>query len=185
VFNTVSAPLEFLKETLKKIDKVDGVKIGMLYDENIVKEVILFLKDIKIPYIVLDPIIKSSSGYPLISNKGISLIKESLMPLSTFVTPNLEEAKFLTSEKEVPKMLKKLYSFGSKYIIITGVNGKDDYFFDGSNITLIKGEPFKFTLHGSGCFYSSHLLCRLLLGDSPIKATKSTKKAIENLAKRY
>ncbi len=157
----------------------------MLYDENIVKEVVHFLKDIKIPYIVLDPIIRSSSGYPLISNEGINLVKKSLMPLSTFITPNFEEAKFLTSEKEVPKMLKKLYSYGSKYIIITGVNGKDDYFFDGSDITLIEGEPFKFSLHGSGCFYSSYLLCRLLLGDSPIKAIRSSKKAIENLAKRY
>lgn len=157
----------------------------MLYDENVVKEAVHFLKDIKIPYIVLDPIIRSSSGYPLISNKGINLIKKTLMPLSTFITPNFNEAKFLTSEKEVPKMLKKLYSFGSKYIIITGVNGKDDYFFDGSNITLIEGEAFVFSLHGSGCFHSSYLLCRLMLGDSPIKAAKSTKKAIENLAKRY
>jgi len=172
-----------LKENLEKIDKVDGLKIGMLYDENIVKEVVHFLKDIKIPYIVLDPIIRSSSNYPLISNKGINLIKKTLMPLSTFITPNLEEAKILTSEKEVPKMLKKLYSFGSKYIIITGVNGKDDYFFDGSKIILIEGEPFKFSFHGSGCFYSSYLLCRLLLGDSPIKAAKSSKKAIERLAK--
>lgn len=185
VFNTISIPLEFIREAIEKINKVEGLKIGMLYNEEVVRIVTRFLEDEKVPYIVLDPIIHSSSGYPLISDKGIDLLKDSLIPLTTFITPNFEEAKFLTSEKEVPKMLKKLHSLGSKYVVITGVNGKDDYFFDGNKITIIKGESFNFSLHGSGCFYSSYLLSRLLLGDSPIKAAKSAKKAIENLAKRY
>ena len=186
VFDVIPIPKDYIKKALEKIDKrIDGIKIGMLYNEGVVKTVARFLTGRKVPYVVLDPIIRSSSGYPLITHDGFELLKISLIPLSTFLTPNIEEAKLLTSEKEPINMLSKLYSLGPQYIVMTGVDGKDDYFFDGNRVTVIKGKSFNFSFHGSGCFYSSHLLARLLLGDSPLKACKNTKRVIEKLVKRY
>lgn len=186
VFNTIPIPIEYIKETLDRIEvQVDGVKIGMLYNDEVVKTVARFLTGRKVPHVVLDPVIRSSSGYPLISEEGLDSLKNLLIPISSFITPNLEEGFSLTSEKEPLKILGKLHSLGAKYIVITGVDGKDDYFFDGNRVTIIKGKPFNFSFHGSGCFYSSYLLTRLLLGDSPLNACKNTKRAIEKLSKIY
>ncbi|MCK4225501.1 hydroxymethylpyrimidine/phosphomethylpyrimidine kinase [candidate division WOR-3 bacterium] len=185
VFDTMPVPIEYIKIALQKIDKrIDGVKIGMLYNEEVVRIVADFLKGWRPIYVVLDPVIKSSSGYALISQGGLKALLDLLLPLSTFVTPNVEEGRILTSEREPLKIARRLHSLGAKNIVITGIDGKDDYFFDGEESTLIKGNPIDFSLHGSGCFYSSCLLGRLLLGDTPLKALKNTKRAIENLGEQ-
>jgi len=185
VFNIIPVPVDYISEALKRIDKrVGGVKIGMLYNEEVVETVVNFLKIRKVPYVVLDPLIRSSSGYPLISDYGLESLLNSLIPLSTFITPNLEEGRMLTSLKDHQKIAYKLHTLGAKNVVITGIGGRDDYFFDGNRGKVIKSKPFNFSFHGSGCFYSSFLLGRLLLGDTPLQACENTKKAIERLARR-
>ncbi len=179
VLSTSEIPIKYIKESFKALKKVRSVKIGMLYNEKVVKVVSEFLKERNPEVTVLDPIINSSSGYPLISKKGLEEIKKSLIPISDFITPNLEEGKLLTQEKNPEKIAKKLYSMGVKHVIITGIDTADDLFYDGKRFKLIKGTKIDFSFHGSGCFYSSYFLGKLLLGTSPLEAAKKAKKAIE------
>jgi hydroxymethylpyrimidine/phosphomethylpyrimidine kinase len=179
VLSTSEIPIKSIKEAFESLEDFRGVKIGMLYNQNVVKVVADFLKERKPEFTVLDPIINSTSGYPLITEKGIKEMKKSLFPLSYFVTPNLEEAELITGEKELEKVVKKLHMMGTKYVIITGIEGANDLFYDGKNIELIKGKQIDFSFHGSGCFYSSYLLGQLILGCRPLEAAKKTKKAIE------
>lgn len=178
VLSTAEIPIKYIKESLSTFKEIRGVKIGMLYNEKVVKAVTDFLKEKKPKFIVLDPIINSSSGYPLISKKGLEEMKKSLIPISDFITPNLEEGKSLTQEKNPEKIAKKLYSMGVKHVIITGIDTADDLFYDGKRFKLIKGTKIDFSFHGSGCFYSSYLLGKLILGSESLHAAKNAKKAI-------
>lgn len=181
VFGKEPIPTEYIRKALGRLQgKIHGVKIGMLSSEEVVKLVVDFLTIRKPDYVVLDPVIRSSSGYPLISKEGLKELKGSLIAYSTFITPNLEEGRILTSEEEPDEISKKLHSLGARYVVVTGVGGRDDYFYDGEKSSILKGSPIDFSFHGSGCFYSSYLLGRLLLGDSPLLAAKNAKKAVED-----
>ncbi len=183
VLSTSEIPIKYIKESLKALKKVRGVKIGMLYNEKVVKVVSEFLKERNPEVTILDPIINSSSGYPLISKKGLEEMKKSLIPISDFITPNLEEGKILTNEENPEKIAEKLHSMGVKYVIITGIENASDLFYNGKKTKLIKGSKINFSFHGSGCFYSSYLLGELILGSKPLEAAKKTKKAIETYMK--
>ena len=183
VLSTSAIPVKYIKEALMSFKEVHGVKIGMLYNEKVVKVVSEFLKERNPEVIVLDPIINSSSGYPLISKKGFEEMKKSLIPISTFITPNLEEGKLLTREKNPKKIVKNIHSMGAKYVIITGIKTANDLFYDGEKIEFMEGCKIDFSFHGSGCFYSSYLLGKLILGSEPLQAAKKAKKAIEEYMK--
>jgi hydroxymethylpyrimidine kinase/phosphomethylpyrimidine kinase len=183
VLNTSEIPVIYIKESLKALKKVQGVKIGMLYNEKVVKVVTEFLKEKKPKVIVLDPIINSSSGYPLISKKGLEEMKNSLITISDFITPNLEEGKLLTGKQNPEDIAKIIYSMGAKHVIITGIDPANDLFYDREKSKLIKGSKMDFSFHGSGCFYSSYLLGELILGSEPLEAAKKAKKAIEKYMK--
>ncbi len=183
VLSISEIPINYIKESLESLNEFSGVKIGMLYNEKVVKVVSNFLKERKPKIIVLDPIINSSSGYPLISEKGLKKMKKNLIPFSTFITPNLSEGKLLTLEENPERIVKNLHSMGAKYVIITGIETANDLFYDGDKIKLIKGSRIDFSFHGSGCFYSSYLLGELILGSTPLQAAKKAKKAIEEYMK--
>ncbi len=183
VLSTSEIPIRSIKEAFESLEDFRGVKIGMLYNENVVKVVADFLKERNPDFTVLDPIINSSSGYPLINKKGLEKMKATLFPISTFITPNLEEAKQLTGEKDLEKIANILHLMGTKYVIITGIEDANDLFYDGKRIELIKGSKIDFSFHGSGCFYSSYLLGQLILGCRPLEAAKKTKEAIEEYMK--
>lgn len=183
VISTSKIPDKYIKESLATLPKIRGVKIGMLHNEKVVKVVSNYLKEKKSEFIVLDPIINSSSGYPLISKKGIDEMKKSLILISDFITPNLEEGKLLTGKEDIEDISKGLHSMGVKYVIITGIDTANDIFYDGKKSELIKGTKMEFSFHGSGCFYSSYLLSELILGSKPLEAAKKAKKAIETYMK--
>ncbi|MCK4526973.1 hydroxymethylpyrimidine/phosphomethylpyrimidine kinase [candidate division WOR-3 bacterium] len=182
VFNIIPVSIDYIREMLERIEEhIDGIKIGMLYNEEVIRIIVEFLKKRNPPYVVIDPVIKSSSGYPLLSKEGVKALKTSLLPLATVVTPNREEGKILSNEQNPEDICHKLHSLGVQNIVITGINHRDDYFFDGDSLSIIKGKPIDFSFHGSGCFYSSYLLTRLVSGDTPIEAAKRSKKAIERI----
>ena len=77
-----------------------GVKIGMLATAANVEVVAEFVgslrgKGTRIP-VVLDPVLRSSSGRELLDADGVRLVRERLLPLVDWVTPNVEELSVLT-----------------------------------------------------------------------------------------
>ncbi len=94
---------EILRETLDCLH-VDlppaGVKLGMLATPEIVVIVSEYLERLRklslnLP-IVVDPVIRSSSGRELLAPEGITLLRERLLPLASWVTPNLDELSLLS-----------------------------------------------------------------------------------------
>ncbi|OLP54824.1 hypothetical protein BJF92_13525 [Rhizobium rhizosphaerae] len=74
---------------------IGAVKIGMLATADTVAAVAECLEDWPDLPVVLDPVIASSSGRPLISEEGIALLLARLLPRAALVTPNLPEISIL------------------------------------------------------------------------------------------
>ncbi|PWN48594.1 hypothetical protein IE53DRAFT_319069 [Violaceomyces palustris] len=103
----LACPPEFV---IKQFDTVvqdiqlDAIKIGMLCDQPIVRDLATRLKDwssqtdrlggLDVP-IVLDPVMVSTSGSLLLTEESISTLINELLPLCTILTPNLPEASQL------------------------------------------------------------------------------------------
>uniref|UniRef100_A0A7C4UBV0 hydroxymethylpyrimidine kinase n=1 Tax=candidate division WOR-3 bacterium TaxID=2052148 RepID=A0A7C4UBV0_UNCW3 len=172
---------KFIFESLDKIDlKVSGIKIGMLNDEKIGREVLKFIEHKNIKRIVIDPVIFSTSKFRLLSEKGVKFMIERLLPLATCITPNLNEGKILTGEKDIEKILKRLSDMTEGFIVLKNIDGSD-LFYDRNYIVSI--EPFhrlkNVNMHGSGCVYSSALLSYLAKDMNPLLSAKMAKKYTE------
>src|SRR5436305_3334286 len=83
-------PIEgkFVSATLKELVSdfsIAAVKIGMLGSAEAVRSVAAFLKNHSIRNVVLDPILKSSSGADLLSDEGLKILRRSLLPLADVI----------------------------------------------------------------------------------------------------
>ncbi len=80
---------------------IDAIKIGMVYNSQIIKIIHSKLKNIKIP-IVIDPIIKSTTGTTLLKKNALPDYKKMLIPMATVITLVLEKNKeYLISGKKI------------------------------------------------------------------------------------
>jgi hydroxymethylpyrimidine/phosphomethylpyrimidine kinase len=162
----------FLNQLLTTIEdiKPDIIKIGVLYDDSIIKIVHDVLYHRKIP-IVLDPILISGTGIKLLKDSSIEYLKKKIIPLSFIITPNLKEAEILTgsnifSEKEMIEAAYKIMSLGTSNVIIKGghdINKKQqvlDVLLEKENnhVTKLYNDRLDIAeTHGTGCNFSSSL----------------------------
>jgi len=180
---------EYIKEaffTIIKNSHIDGIKTGMLTNEEIVNTIAEIIQNISPSILVVDPVLSSSTEKELLTEKGMYTLRKKIVPLATVITPNYTESLILTGKKNEYDAAKKLREMGVKFVIIKGGHREKPYdlLFDGKKFTEIRGKRFNKTLHGSGCIYSSTLLSELILGRSIITAMKSTKKQIESILLR-
>lgn len=181
VFKKKNIYKNYIYESLLKIDlKISGVKIGMLNNEISAMEVLKFIEYTGIKKIVIDPVLFSTSGYRLVTEKGMKFMKDRLFPIVTGITPNLDEAKMLTGEKKIDKILMKFSKLTEGFVVIKNING-EDLFFDGNYLVSIK--PYhrikNVKMHGSGCVFSSALLSFLAKDMEPLKAVRLAKNYTE------
>ena len=158
--------------------KIDGIKIGMLLNSQLIKIIHQKFKNTNIP-IVVDPVIKSTVGGALIEKTAINDFIKYVIPLATIITPNQYEAQILTRTKNsIPDMAKKIQKLGAKNVIITGIPDKNkikDFVLDGKKSFFISGNKINLKNHGSGCNYSVALLYSLSSGKNIKDAAKFAK----------
>jgi len=168
-------------ETLQELASdmpIAAVHIGMLGSAKVVKVVAEFLSQqgrAKVPNVVLDPILRSSSGVELLDAPGTKMLVEKLLPLADVVTPNVDEAGALTGLKvrdleEMRAAAEKLHEMSSKAVVITG--GHLDKAIDLLSFTSKHGvqqEVFRAekqrsnSTHGTGCAFATAMACHLAL----------------------
>lgn len=163
-----------LDELASDVD-ISAVHIGMLGSARIVAAVADFLGTERPPNVVLDPILKSSSGAELLDRSGAKLLIERLIPLADVITPNTEEAAVLTGLRvtdldEMKAAASRLHEMGARAMVVTG--GHLDKAIDLLSFTTGKGieqEIFKAELqkskstHGTGCAFATAMACHLAL----------------------
>jgi len=149
--------------------KIDGIKIGMVYDSQIIKTIYQQLKKSKIP-IVVDPVIKSTTGGELLKKSAIKDYQKYIIPLATVITPNKYEAEILSktkiNSKNIPeKTAKVIQKMGAKNVSITGIQANEnkisDFIFEKSEKYVISGNKISKINHGSGGNYASAILFSL------------------------
>ena len=173
---------EIVRETLEAL--VDdsppaAVKIGMLGSAEVAASVAEFLRTNPLPNIVLDPVLRSTSGASLLdkAEEGIRILREELFPLADVVTPNIDEASALAGIKvsdaqSMEEACRHLRNIGAKNTVVKGghLDEPKDVLAtvrpDGSQAfrwyenEKIKGGDF----HGTGCAYASAIACNLAKG---------------------
>ena len=166
---------------------IAAVHIGMLGTAKVARAVAEFLARrtgrARLPNIVLDPILKSSSGAVLLEPAAIRLLIEQLIPLVTVLTPNVDETAALTGLKvtnldEMRTAAARLHSMGASATVVTG--GHLDKAIDLLSFTTKKGieqEVFKAekqhsdSTHGTGCAFATAIACHLALDRGLSEAT--------------
>jgi hydroxymethylpyrimidine/phosphomethylpyrimidine kinase len=155
---------------------IEAVHIGMLGNEQVVAVVADFLSRARLPHVVLDPVLRSSSGADLLDAAGTQLLIERLLPLVEVITPNLDEARVLTGTAvtnlgQMRQAALSLHSLGAQNVVVTG--GHLEKAIDLLSFTTSRGteqEVFKAerlrsnSTHGTGCAFSSALACHLAHG---------------------
>src|SRR5580765_3294513 len=91
----VTAQIEALAGDLA----IDATKIGMLATSAIVEAVAAAIKELDLPLVVLDPVLVSTSGQPLLDADGVQAMRLELLPLARAITPNVQEAETLTGRR--------------------------------------------------------------------------------------
>jgi hydroxymethylpyrimidine/phosphomethylpyrimidine kinase len=166
---------ETLAELVSDVE-IAAVHIGMLGSGKVVRAVVDFLVAHKMPNIVLDPILKSSSGSDLVDAAGVRLLTEKLLPLAKVVTPNIDEASALTGlpvtdPEQMRAAARKLHEMGATAVVITG--GHLEKAIDLLSFTRKSGieqELFKSvrlrsnSTHGTGCAFATSVACHLAMG---------------------
>ena len=181
---------DLITDTLRELAadvEIAAVHIGMLGSAKVVRAVSAFLETEQLPNIVLDPILKSSSGANLVDTAGARLLSDILLPLADVVTPNVDEAAALagiavTNPDQMRAAAHKLHAMGSANVVVTG--GHLDKAIDLLSFTTRKGieqEIFKSdrqrsnSTHGTGCAFATALACHLALGRGLPEAVLLTK----------
>ncbi len=166
---------ETLAELASDIE-IAAVHVGMLGSGKVARAVADFLTSQKMPNVVLDPILKSSSGSDLVDAAGLRLMTERLLPLAAVVTPNLDEASALTGltvtdTEQMRAAARKLHEMGASAVVITG--GHLEKAIDllsfigkrGVEQEIFKSARLKSnSTHGTGCAFSTSVACHLALG---------------------
>jgi hydroxymethylpyrimidine/phosphomethylpyrimidine kinase len=185
------APVDpaLILETLQELSAdipIAAIHIGMLASSKVAQVVSDFLSQRSTktkPFLVLDPILKSSSGASFLDAAGTRILIEKLLPQVTVLTPNVDEAASLTGLKvtnldEMRAAAAKLHQMGAAAAVITG--GHLDKAIDLLSFTTRKGieqEVFKAerlasnSTHGTGCAFSTAIACHLALDRGLPEAT--------------
>ncbi len=199
------APVDpaLIRDTLEELDAdvdIAAVHIGMLGSAKVVKAVADFLeaaeksantparrRPARLPNIVLDPILKSSSGADMLDTAGSRLLIERLVPLADVITPNTDEASGLTGLRvndldAMREAAAKLHQMGASAVVITGGDlekATDLLSYPSSKGTqqeVFKAERQRSTsTHGTGCAFATSMACHLALDRGLAEATLLSK----------
>jgi hydroxymethylpyrimidine kinase/phosphomethylpyrimidine kinase len=169
--------------------RVAAVKTGMLPTQEIILEVVRLINEADLPAPVVDPVLRSTSGYELIEADAVGVLIDELMPLACVITPNIPEAEKLTGlrvedEEGMRAAARKLREMGARAVLIkgghleqgSGVRGHGsgqtapglqaiDLLDDEGRVTAFRSEWVKSPpVRGTGCMLSAAIAACLAQG---------------------
>lgn len=201
VYGAVHQSAEALRmqiEPVVKDFKISAVKTGMLPTHETIQVAAEAIEQHLLPNVVIDPVIRSTSGYNLIDESAMHFLIERLLPLADVITPNMAEAERLTGMevKDLNGMKSaaiKIHDMAQaakenqnwprpitprRTVLVKGGHLTDeatDILFDGSEIRLFRAPKIATrNTHGTGCTLSSAIAALLASGyDIPQAVTRA------------
>ena len=172
-------PLHLIESQLDAVFSdldVTAVKVGMLVDSSVIKIVVDKLKQYKPQYLVVDPVMVSTSGQILTQDSSISTLREKLLPMADLVTPNLPEGAVLIGKGEpkdihqVESMIEPLRQLECEAVLLKGghmessSNSSDLLILPNRTEWLHSRRHSTRNTHGTGCTLSSAIASYLAQG---------------------
>ena len=175
-------PSDFITQQLGAVfDDIgaDAVKTGALCSARVIETVAGFLEALRssaaLPPLVVDPVLRASSGAPLLPPGAVDILVRRLLPLATVVTPNDDEAAALAGARGSRRELAELLvARGARAVLITGGHGDaGDHLFDGRTHETIPVERVASqATHGGGCTHAATLCAELAKGHDLASAAR-------------
>lgn len=150
-----------------------AIKIGMLGDADVAQCVATaLLEHLEVP-VVLDPVLVATAGATLTEASVFELVRDTLVPRATVVTPNIPEASELTGievvdEESMGRAARAFLDAGAHAVLVKG--GHDhaqtivDRLYAGDEIFAYPSPRLEGEYHGTGCCLSTAIACNLALG---------------------
>lgn len=167
----------------------DAVKIGMLATAAVARAVAdaLLAAGAGRPPVVLDPVLRSTSGRDLLDRAGRGALLERLFPLVDLVTPNLPEAaallgRRLSGERAMAAAARALVGLGARAVFLKGGHLRGDavdFYADGKTVVALRAPRVRMPhTHGSGCVLATAIACFLARGDGLLDAVRCGKRFV-------
>lgn len=156
-------------QTLFDDIEVNAIKVGLLGNAKIAQAISgILLEHPEMP-VIFDPVLAAGGGYELASEHLLDAIKRLLLPLTTIITPNTQEAERLTDTSSWSAAAKVLFNLGVEHTLITGTHADSSavtnrLFSRGKLNTLHDWERLEYSYHGSGCTLASAFAANIAKG---------------------
>jgi hydroxymethylpyrimidine/phosphomethylpyrimidine kinase len=169
-----------------------AAKIGALGNAGVVRGVAECSLDFAFP-LVVDPVMSSKHGAPLLASDAIDALRTALLPHAALVMPNLAEAEALAGRPvgtlgQMRDAARALVDFGAGAALVKGGHLEGDaidVLFDGSSFHEFASARIETShTHGTGCTYSAAVTAGLASGlpllDSVARAKHFVTRAIQS-----
>lgn len=154
--------------------EVAAVKSGMLGGRESVAVVADLLRELRPRSYVLDPVVASGDGFPLLDGPTIELLKQRLAPLATLLTPNVDDVRALTGRSvrslaEAEQAGRRLLELGCDAVLVkgghlTGETASDVLVSSSGTRAFSSAWVDSRHTHGTGCVYAAAIATRLARG---------------------
>ncbi|MBV8526895.1 MAG: bifunctional hydroxymethylpyrimidine kinase/phosphomethylpyrimidine kinase [Candidatus Dormibacteraeota bacterium] len=149
---------------------IDALKTGALQSRETVDAVAAFLERLQsagaLPPLVIDPVLRASSGAALLPDDALEALIDRLLPLSTVITPNHDEAVVLARrDGSAHELAEAIVARGAHAALITGSGRSGDHLYDGArHMNIAVPVTQARATHGSGCTHSATVCAHLARG---------------------
>ena len=167
--------------------EVAAVKTGMLPTREVIEEIARLFRETGLPAPVLDPVVRSTSGFDLIDDQALGALVEELVPLARVVTPNIPEAERITGlrivdEEGMIEAARRIRRMGARAVLVKGGHLREeavDILDDGESVQAFRAARIASTsTHGTGCTLSAAIAACLAHDLSLAEAISSAKRFV-------
>jgi hydroxymethylpyrimidine/phosphomethylpyrimidine kinase len=174
---------------------VAAVKTGMLPTREVIEETARLFGEMNGARLVVDPVLRSTSGFDLIDDDSLRSLLEVLFPLSDLVTPNKLEAGRITRMKiettaDIQAAARSMQSMGARNVLIKGGHFEatagaprkaTDHLFIGDELHVFESDFIETTAtHGTGCTLAAAIAANLALGKNLAESVAIAKQFVTN-----
>ena len=154
---------------------VNVFKIGLIGHHETATAIYAILKQHPHIPVILDPVLAAGGGAELSNERLIATIVDFLLPCTTVLTPNSEEARRLAGFEELDECGLELLDQGCEYVLITGTHEdtpsvSNQLFHDGRCWETYTWDRLPASYHGSGCTLSTSIAALMAHGLEPVQA---------------
>jgi hydroxymethylpyrimidine/phosphomethylpyrimidine kinase len=167
--------------------EVACAKTGMLPTREVIEEVARLFRETPLPPPVVDPVVRSTSGYDLIDDDALRSLVRELLPLARIVTPNIPEAERITGlritgEEGMREAARLMREMGARAVLVKGghLEGEAlDVLDNEGRITVFRGARIVTNAtHGTGCTLAAAIAACLALKVDLVTAIGTAKRFV-------